>query len=248
MIILFYSMESVSLLQSSSDEFDIKIKAIRSNICKIAPSNYDIISNTILEINVLGDYEARKEAIDFTTEEIERMTKVVKIFIDAATIFRITGSNEGMEIPNTIASLFMKLRDKWAGHQGRVLSSVMVNYIGKYLKCYCENSCELSDIEKLKCPQIILFTGMLYNRGMFQTKYCMGILVKFMNKDEQNINVFCNLLAVCFDKITSVTEIAMFNIKKDAFKKHLDECSVDKSISSRIRFLAQDVLELFKKL
>jgi hypothetical protein len=241
-------MEPVSLLKSSSDDFDSKIKSIRYNICKITPSNYEIISNTILGINVLHNTNERKEVIDFTLEEIDRMTKVVQIFIDAATIFRITGNNEGMEIPNTIASLFIKLRDKWEGHQGRVLSSVMVNYIGKYLKNYCENSSELDEIEKMKCPQIVLFTGMLYNRGMFQTKYCMGILIKFMNKNERNINVFCNLLSVCFDKITSSSEISIFNIKKDAFKKYLEECSFDKSISSRIRFLSQDVLELFKKI
>lgn len=240
-------MESISLLQPSHDEFDTKLKAIRSNICKIAPSNYEIISNTILEINILNETDERKDAIDFTPQEIERMTKVVKIFIDAATIFRINGSNEGMEIPNTIASLFIKMRDKWKGHQGRVLSTVMVKYIGNYLENYCKNSPELSDIDKMKCPQIVLFMGMLYNRGMFQTVYCMRILVKFMNKDEQSITVFCNFLTVCFDKITSDSEIKMFNLKKEEFKKHITECSSDKSISSKIRFMAQDVLELFNK-
>jgi hypothetical protein len=175
------------------------------------------------------------------------MNKVVKIFIDATSMFHLSGNNEGMEIPNVIASLFMKMRDKWAGHQGRVLASVMVKYINNYLKKYCENSVELSDIEKLKCPQIVLFMGMLYNRGMFSTMNCIFILHKFMNKDEQSISVFCNFLSACFDKITSESEIKTFNMKKDTFKKHITDCSSDKSISSRIRFMTHDVLELFNK-
>lgn len=240
-------MESISTSYAHSkecSEVDAKIKSIRSNMCRIASSNFEIISKTILEINILENIKERADAVDFTPDEIDRMTKVVQVFIDSIKLFNISGS---MEIPNVIASLFVKLRDKWEGHQGRVLSSVMVNYIGKYLKNYCENSDELSDVDKLKCPQIIYFTGLLYNRGMFQTKYCMGILLKFMNKNEQNVIVFCNLLTVCFDKITSDSEIKMFNIKKDDFKKYITECSSDKSLPSRVRFMAQDVLELFEK-
>lgn len=240
-------MEAVSVPYRPSreyNEFDSKIKDIRHVLCRITSSNYDILSNTILEIKILDNIEERIDAIDFTPEEIDKMTKVVQIFIDSIKLFNVSSS---MEIPNVIASLFVKLRDKWAGHQGRVLSSVMVNYIGKYLKNYCENSDELTEIERIKCPQIIYFTGLLYNRGMFQTKYCMGILIKFMNKDEQSINVFCNLLNVCFDKITSESEVKMFNLKKNDFKKYVSECSSDKSISSRLRFMAQDTLELFSK-
>jgi hypothetical protein len=66
-----------------------------------------------------------------------------------------------------------------------------------------------------------------------------------MNKDEQSITVFCNLLTVCFDKFTSESEIEMFSKKKGDFKSFVSECSSDKSISSRIRFMAQDVMELF---
>jgi hypothetical protein len=236
----------MEVVSTSYVHFDIdsKIKAIRYNMCRIVASNFDIISNTILEINVLENTKDRADAVDFTPEEIDRMTKVVQVFIDSIKLFNISGN---MEIPNVIASLFVKLRDKWEGHQGRVLSSVMVNYIGKYLKNYCENSDELSFADKQKCPQIIHFTGLLYNRGMFQTKYCMGILVKFMNKEEQSATVFCSLLTVCFDRITSESEIKMFNLKKNDFKKHISDCSVDKSISSRVRFMAQDVLELFTK-
>jgi hypothetical protein len=248
-LVYSYNMESIvsPTVSCVSVDLDTKLKLIRSNICKIAPSNFDIISNTILEINILENYLDRKDAIDFSEEEIKIMNKVVKIFIDATSMFHISGNNEGMEIPNVIASLFIKLRHKWAGHQGRVLSAVMVEYISNYLKDYCENSDELSDIEKLKCPKIILFMGMLYNRGMFQSRYCVGILVKFMNKDEQSITVFCNFLTLCFDKITSESEIKMFNIKKEAFKRHISDCSSDKSISSRIRFMAQDVMELFNE-
>ena len=240
-------METVSApyaLFKECSEFDRKIKDIRFNMCRIVSSNFDIISNTILEINVLENTKERADTMDFTPEEIEKMTKVVNIFVESIKIFNISGS---MEIPNVIASLFVKLRDKWAGHQGRVLSSVMINYIGKYLKNYCENSDELSDIERSKCPQIIYFTGLLYNRGMFQTKYCMGILIKFMNKEEQSTIVFCNLLTVCFDKITSDSEIKMFNLKKADFKKYIEECCVEKSLSTRVKFIAQDLMELFHK-
>jgi hypothetical protein len=241
-------METISVpyspLKGYISEFDSKIKSIRLNMFRITNSNFDLISNVILEIKILENIDERADAIDFTLEEIDRMTKVVNIFIDSIKLFNVSSN---MEIPNVIASLFVKLRDKWNGHQGRVLSSVMVNYIGKYLKNYCENSGELSDLERSKCPQILYFTGLLYNRGMFQTKYCMGILLKFMKKDEQNITVFSNLLTVCFDKITSDSEITMFNLKKNDFKKFVEECSIDKSISPRIRFMTQDVVELFKK-
>lgn len=241
-------METVSTpytLTKECSEFDRKIRDIRFNMCRIVASNFDIISNTILEINILENTKERSEAIDFTPEEIEKMTKVVDVFIESIKLFNISSGNT--EIPNVIASLFVKLRDKWSGHQGRVLSSVMVNYIGKYLKNYCENSDELSLSDKLKCPQILYFTGLLYNRGMFQTKYCMGILVKFMKKEEQNVIVFCNLLSVCFDKITSDSEVKIFNLKKSDFKKHTEECCIDKSLPTRVRFMAQDLLELFIK-
>lgn len=237
------SLSGSGLKQPMISEIEAKIKLIRYNMCKIVAGNFDKISSTILEINILENTIDRKDALDFTVEEIDKMTKVVNVFIESINLFNVSGN---MEIPNVIASLFMKLRDKWAGHQGRVLSSVMVNYIGKYLKNYCENSDELSEIDRLKCPQIIYFTGLLYNRGMFQTKYCMGILMKFMKKDEQSIIVFCNLLSVCFDKITSDSEIKMFNLKKDDFKIFVTGCSSDKSVSSRVRFMAQDVLELFR--
>jgi hypothetical protein len=240
-------METISVPYTplkECSEFDSKIKSIRLNMFRITASNFDLISNTILEIKILENVIERADANDFTPEEIERMTKVVQVFIDSIKLFNVSSN---MEIPNVIASLFVKLRDKWEGHQGRVLSSVMINYIGKYLKNYCENSAELSDIERLKCPQIVYFTGLLYNRGLFKTVFCMGILLKFMYKDEQSITVFCNLLTVCFDKITSESEIKIFNQKKDTFKKFISECSSDKSISSRIRFMAQDVMELFEK-
>jgi hypothetical protein len=213
-------------------------------MCRIVLSNFELISNTILKINILDNAIERSDAVEFTPEEIDRMTKVVQIFIDSINQFNVSSN---MEIPNVIASLFVKLRDKWEGHQGRVLSAVMVDYIGKYLKNYCENSEELGIVERTKCPQIVYFTGLLYNRGMFQTKYCMGILIKFMKKDEENLTVFCNLLTVCFDKITSESEIKLFNLKKDAFKSFVSDCSVDKSIIPRIRFLTEDLLEIFKK-
>jgi hypothetical protein len=210
-------------LTRECNEFDSKIKAIRLNIGLITSSTFDIISNKILEIQILNNIKERSDAVDFIPEEIDKMNIVVQVFIDSIKLFNVSGN---MEIPNVIASLFVKLRDKWEGHQGRVLSSVMVNYIGKYLKNYCENSDELSLVDKMKCPQIIYFTGLLYNRGMFQTKYCMGILVKFMNKDEQSITVFCNLLTVCFDKFTSESEIDMFNKKKGDFKSFVLSVSI----------------------
>ena len=241
-------METISVpyspLKGYISEFDTKIKSIRLNMFRITTSNFDLISNSILEIKILENIEERADAVDFTVDEIDKMTKVVNIFIDSIKLFNVSGN---MEIPNVIASLFVKLRDKWNGHQGRVLSSVMVNYIGKYLKNYCENSDELTELERSKCPQIIYFTGLLYNRGLFQTKYCMGILLKFMHKEEQSTIVFCNLLSVCFDKITSDSEIKMFNLKKNEFKKYIEECCVEKSLPTRIRFMAQDVMELFVK-
>lgn len=232
-----------SLVRECS-EFERKIRDIRFNMFRIVANNFDIISNTILEINILDNVIERADAVDFTPQEIENMTKVVEIFIGTIKQFNV---NSNMEIPNVIASLFVKLRDKWAGHQGRVLSAVMVDYIGKYLKNYCENSPELDEGDRYKCPQILHFTGLLYNRGMFQTKYCMGILLKFMKKDEESANVFCNLLTVCFDKITSDSEIKMFNLKKADYKKYISEISEDKSLTSRIRFMAEDVMELFVK-
>jgi len=215
-------------------------KDILCKLNKISPENFERLSGEILEIELLsdlGDDSPRQKTTDFDPEDIEKMEKVVELFINATCNIRNTGQG-GSEMQEILAKLFIKLKDKWDGRQGRILATVMTKYIANYFSKYFDNS--LTFIEKIKCENIMYFTGLLYEKGMFDTRFCMVALMKFKIKDESNIRVFCNLLNACYKKLKNEK---LFTSNKEKFVSFLNECVSDRSIPGLVRNMCMDSLE-----
>jgi hypothetical protein len=223
-----------------TNSLEDKISEINGLINKISDEKFDLVSGSILRIEL---FENTNEEI--TPEKVETMKRIVEIFINKMSIISLKFNKEGMIIPLTITNLFIKLKEQWSNGQGRLLASIMVKYIIDYFRDYTEKikrSEEISSSERSKCSKIIFFTGLLFDKGLFDAKFCVFLLKEFMKPEEDNVTIFCYFMMSCHVKLCTVSgykEKIVPNIKS-----YIKSCSENKELQTQTRFLCQDVTEI----
>jgi len=221
-----------------SDPLEDKISEINGLINKISEERFDLVSGSILQIELLKNEE-------FSPENVEIMKRVVNIFINKMSIISLKFNKEGMIIPFTITNLFIKLKDQWSNGQGRLLASIMVKYIIDYFRDYTEKikkSEEISSFERSKCSRIIFFTGLLFDKGLFDAKFCVFLLKEFMKPEEDNVTIFCYFMMSCHTKLCGVPGYKEKIVP--TIKTYIESCIENKVLSSQSRFLCQDVMDI----
>lgn len=225
---------------TETNPVDEKISEINGLINKISEEKFDLVSGSILQINLFEN-----ENNEIVPENIEIMKRVVEIFINKMSIISLKFNKEGMIIPLTITNLFIKLKDQWSKGQGRLLASIMVEYIVNYFRDYTDkikSGEEISLSERSKCSKIIFFTGLLFDKGLFDAKFCVFLLKVFMKPEEDNVIIFCYFMMSCHTKLCGVPGYKEKIVP--TIKAYIKPLCDNKELSAQTRFLCQDVMDM----
>lgn len=195
---------------------ETKLKLI-SLLNKLSEKNFDLIVNKIIKLNIQNE------------KYLETLTNVVyEKCISEKTFIKL------------YVNVAKKIMNKWASFDDNKISFIQI-LIGKCHTCYIQWN-NVNDNNKRNIINNFCLIGELFNSNIISYKIISECIYELLNCDQQNKNwgleLLCNLLIIVGKNYEKVNYHDL--------NKCLNKLQNENNISSKIKFLIMDVLDLHK--